>query len=68
MIAYDPPMLFPFLAATIIGAGAIKFGAMSAMLSVMTIAIQILIIALLALGGFSLWQGYRLSKKPTNRS
>jgi hypothetical protein len=55
-------MFAPFLAATIIGAGAVKFGAMSAMLSVLTIAIQILIIALIALGGFALWQV--LTKKP----
>ncbi len=55
-------MFVPFLAATIIGAGAIKFGAMSAMLSVLTIAIQILIITLLALGGFTLWQRYRVTK------
>ena len=33
-------MFFPFLAATIVGAGAVKLGAMSTMVSVLSLALQ----------------------------
>lgn len=56
-------MFWPFLAATTVGIGFFKLGALSVWVSVLTIAIQILIIALLTLGGFTLWQRYRFTKK-----
>jgi hypothetical protein len=56
-------MLFPFLAATIVGAGAVKLGAMSAMVSVLSLALQVLILANLIGAGYFLWQRH-LSNKP----
>lgn len=56
-------MFFPFLAATTVGIGLFKLGTLSVWMTVLTIAIQILIIALLALGGFTLWQRHRDTKK-----
>ena len=38
-------MFFPFLAATIVGAGAMKLGALSVTVSILTIALQALIFA-----------------------
>ena len=38
-------MFFPFLAASIVGAGAVKLGTMSAMVSVLTLALQALLVA-----------------------
>ena len=38
-------MFFPFLAATIVGAGAVKLGALSVTVSILTIALQALILA-----------------------
>lgn len=38
-------MFFPFLAATIVGAGAVKLGAMSVTISFLTVALQALILA-----------------------
>ena len=51
-------MFFPFLAATIIGAGAVKLGAMSAMVSVLSLALQALILANLIGAAYLLWQRY----------
>jgi hypothetical protein len=51
-------MFFPFLAATIVGAGAVKLGAMSAMVSVLSLALQALILANLIGTGYFLWQRY----------
>lgn len=52
-------MFWPFLAFTIIGAGAVKFGAMSVMVSVLTLALEALIIANLIGGGIYLWRRFR---------
>ena len=51
-------MFFPFLAATIVGAGAVKLGAMSTMVSVLSLALQALILANLIGAGYFLWQRY----------
>jgi hypothetical protein len=55
-------MLFPFLAATTVGIGFFKLGALSVWVSVLSLTIQILIIALLGLAGFTIWQRYRVTK------
>ena len=51
-------MFFPFLAAAIVGAGAVKLGAMSVTISIMTAALQALIFANLIGAGYFLWQRY----------
>jgi hypothetical protein len=51
-------MFFPFLAATIVGAGAVKLGAMSAMVSVLSLALQALILINLIGAAYLLWQRY----------
>ena len=51
-------MFFPFLAATIVGAGAVKLGAMSAMVSVLSLTLQALILINLIGAGYFLWQRY----------
>ena len=51
-------MFFPFLAATIIGAGAVKLGAMSAMVSVLALALQALILANLIGAAYLLWRRF----------
>jgi membrane protein implicated in regulation of membrane protease activity len=56
-------MFFPFLAATIVGAGAVKLGAMSAMVSVLSLALQVLIVANVIGVGYLLWR--RFSKTDT---
>lgn len=56
-------MFFPFLAATIVGAGAVKLGAMSVMVSVLSLALQALIFINLIGAGYFLWQRYRKSDK-----
>jgi len=57
-------MFFPFLAATIIGAGAVKLGAMSTMVSVLSLALQTLILANLLGGAYLIWQRYGKSDQP----
>jgi ABC-type hemin transport system ATPase subunit len=52
-------MFFPFLAATIVGAGAVKLGAMSTMVSVLSLALQALILANLIGAGYFLWRHLR---------
>ena len=52
-------MFFPFLAATIVGAGAVKLGAMSVTISVLTAALQALVFANLAVAGYLLWLHFR---------
>jgi hypothetical protein len=52
-------MFWPFLAFTIVGAGAVKLGAMSVMLSVLTLALEALVIANLIGGGIYLWRRFR---------
>jgi len=54
-------VFFPFIAATIIGAGAVKLGAMSAMVSVLSLALQVLILTNLFGAAYLLWQRYRQS-------
>ena len=51
-------MFFPFLAATIVGAGAVKLGAMSTMVSVLSAALQALILANLIGAGYLLWRQF----------
>ncbi len=57
-------MFFPFLAATIIGAGAVKLGAMSVTISVLTAALQLLIFLNLFGGAYLLWPHFRSSDQP----
>ena len=52
-------MFFPFLAATIVGAGAVKLGAMSVTISILTTALQALILANLLGAGYLLWRHFR---------
>ena len=54
-------MFFPFLAATIVGAGAVKLGATSAMVSVLTLALQALLIANIMGIVYVIWRKYRES-------
>lgn len=51
-------MLFPFLAATIVGAGAVKLGAMSTTVSVLSQALQALILMNLIGAGYLLWRRF----------
>jgi hypothetical protein len=55
-------MFWPFIAAASVGTAFYKLGALSVWVSVLTHVIQALIIALLALAGFAIWQRYRRSK------
>jgi uncharacterized membrane protein len=57
-------MFWPFLAATIIGAGAIKFGALSVMVSVLTLALEVLLTANLLGGAYLIWQRFRHADRP----
>ncbi len=52
-------MFWPFLAFSIVGAGAVKLGAMSVMVSVLTLALEALILANLIGGGIYLWRRFR---------
>lgn len=52
-------MFWPFLAFTIVGAGAVKIGAMSVMVSVLTLALEGLILANLVGAGIYLWHRFR---------
>jgi membrane protein implicated in regulation of membrane protease activity len=52
-------MFFPFLAATIVGAGAIKLGAMSVTISFLTIALQALIFANVMGIAYLAWRKYQ---------
>jgi len=56
-------MFFPFLAATIVGAGAVKLGAMSVTISILTAALQALIFINLIGIAYFLWQRYRKAKQ-----
>jgi len=55
-------MFFPFLAATIVGAGAVKLGAMSTMVSVLSLALQALIFINLIGAAYFLWRRYSVTK------
>lgn len=52
-------MFWPFLAFAIVGAGAVKVGAMSVTISVLTLALEALIIANLVGAGIYLWRRFR---------
>ena len=52
-------MFLPLLALTIVGAGAIKFGAMSVMVSALTLALEGLILANVVGAGIYLWHRFR---------
>jgi hypothetical protein len=52
-------MFFPFLAATIVGAGAVKLGAMSVTISFLSIALQALIIANIMGIAYLAWRKYQ---------
>ena len=51
-------MFVPFLAATIVGAGAVKLGAMSTMVSVLSLALQVIIFANLIGAAYLLWRRF----------
>jgi hypothetical protein len=55
-------MFFPFLAAAIVGAGAVKLGAMSTMVSVLSLALQALIFANLAVAAYFLWRHFDMAE------
>ena len=52
-------MFFPFLAATIIGAGAMKLGALSVTVSLLTTALQALIFANVMGIAYLAWRKYQ---------
>ena len=52
-------MFFPFLAASIVGAGAMKLGALSVTVFILTAALQALILANLVGGAYLLWRHFR---------
>ena len=52
-------MFFPFLAATIVGAGAMKLGALSVTVSILTIALQALIFANVMGIAYLAWRKYQ---------
>ena len=52
-------MFFPFLAATIIGAGAVKLGAMSVTISVLTAALQAVLLANVMGIAYLAWRKYQ---------
>ena len=53
-------MFFPFLAATIVGAGAVKLGAMSVTVSILTIALQAVLLANVMGGAYLAWRKYQV--------
>ena len=52
-------MFFPFLAATIVGAGAVKLGAMSVTVSILTVALQALLLANVMGIAYLAWRKYQ---------
>ena len=56
-------MFFPFIAATIVGAGAVKLGAMSVTISILSAALQALIFANLIGAGYFLWQRHNAAEQ-----
>jgi hypothetical protein len=57
-------MFFPFFAATIVGAGAVKLGAMSVTISVLTLALQALIFANVMGIAYVIWRKYQENHPP----
>jgi hypothetical protein len=55
-------MFWPFIAATAVGIGFFKLGALSVWVGVLSVIIQILIVALIGLAAFTMWQRYRSPK------
>jgi hypothetical protein len=56
-------MFWPFLAATAVGIGFFKLGVLSVWVSVLSVIIQILIVALIGLAAFTIWQRYGVPKQ-----
>ena len=54
-------MFFPFLAATIVGAGAVKLGAMSVTVSILTAALQAVLLANVMGIAYLAWRKYQES-------
>ena len=52
-------MFFPFLAAAIVGAGAMKLGALSVTVSILTVALQALIFANVMGIAYLAWRKYQ---------
>jgi len=52
-------MFFPFLAATIVGAGAMKLGALSVTVSILTIALQAVLLANVMGIAYLAWRKYQ---------
>ena len=52
-------MFFPFLAATIVGAGAVKLGALSVTVSILTTALQALLFANVMGIAYLAWRKYQ---------
>ena len=52
-------MFFPFLAATIVGAGAVKLGALSVTVSILTIALQAVLLANVIGIAYLAWRKYQ---------
>ena len=52
-------MFFPFIAATIVGAGAMKVGALAVTMSILTIALQALIFANVMGIAYLAWRKYQ---------
>ena len=52
-------MFFPFLAATIVGAGAMKLGALSVTVSILTAALKALIFANVIGAAYLAWRKYQ---------
>ena len=56
-------MFFPFLAATIVGTGAVKLGAMSVTISILTVALQALLFANLMGLAYLAWRRFHKTDK-----
>ena len=56
-------MFWLFIAATTVGLGFFKLGALSVWVSVLSLAIELLLIALLGVGGYAVWQRHKLTRK-----
>ena len=52
-------MFFPFIAATIIGAGAMKLGALSVTVSILTAALQAVLLANVMGIAYLAWRNYQ---------
>ena len=57
-------MFWLFLAAITVCVGFFRLGALSVWVSALTATVAILLVALVALGGFNIWLRYRTPTKP----